>query len=640
VEPETSPTTRGRLRSWLLRDITTQPSERPATQPWWRVMCLTGLNYFSTLGYQPGIALLAAGLVSPLAAVLLVGLTLFGVLPVYRRAAQEGAGGPGPIAMLERLLPRWSGKVFVLVLLGFAATDFILTITVSTADATAHILANPYAQGFVHGQRVLVTLALIALLAVVFLRGFRAGTGIAVALVGIYLMLNAVVIIVSLAHLAGDAELVLNWRGALTIQYPDVFAVALAAVFALPKLALGLSGFETLLAVTPRVDRDGDHTPELAQARIRGTHRLLTTAALIMGAFLITTSFATTLLLPQTAVAAGGPANGRALAYLAHQYLGGGIGTAYDLSTVFILWFAGASAMAALIKLVPRYLPRYGMAPDWMRAVRPLVLAFFAIAALITLIFDAGVDAQAGAYATGVLFVITSAAFAVSLSAWRHGHQYATFGYGTITAVLIFMTVANIVERPAGLAIASVFVVTIVVTSVASRTHHATELRATEVHLDALAERFVGEVAAAGAVNLIAREADERDEAGHHDTLSERHEDDHVPVEEPFLFLEMTIGDPSDFSNSLWVYGEERAGCRVLRLQAPTAANAIAAALLHIRDATGRLPHIYFRWIEGNPMLYLLRYLFLGDGEIAPVTREVLRQAEKDRTRRPQVHVG
>jgi hypothetical protein len=640
VEPATPPTTGGRLRSWLLRDITTEPSERPATQPWWRVMCLTGLNYFSTLAYQPGIALLAAGLVSPLATVLLVGLTLCGALPVYRRAVQESPGGPGPIAMLERLLPHWSGKVIILVLLGFAATDFILTITLSSATATAHILANPYAQGLVHGQRVLVTLALIALLAVVFLRGLRPAIGIAVALVGIYLMLNAIVVVVSLAHIAGDAELVFNWRAALTLQYPDVFAVALAAVFALPTLALGLSGFETVVAVTPRVDSESGHRPELADARIRGMDRLLTTAALIMGAFLITSSFATTVLLPQTAVAAGGPANGRALAYLAHQYLGSGIGTAYDLSTVLILCFAGASAMAALLKLVPRYLPRYGMAPYWMHAVRPLVLVFFAIAALITLIFDAGVDAQAGAYATGVLFLITSAAFAVTLSAWRHGHQYATFGYGTVTGVLTYMTIANIVEHPAGLAIASVFIVTIVVTSVASRVHQASELRTTEVHLDAQAERFVGEAAATGAVNLIANEADERDQPEYHDKMSEQHEDNHLPVDEPLLFLEMTIGDPSDFSRPLRVYGEERAGRRWLRLEAPTAANAIAAVLLHIRDATGRPPHIYFRWTEGNRVLYLLRYLFFGDGEIAPATREVLRQAEKDRTRRPLVHVG
>jgi hypothetical protein len=642
--PAPEPVPGDRLRSWLLRDIAT--SDPPPRQPWWRVMCLTGLNYFSTLGYQPGIAALAAGLVSPLATLLLVALTLLGALPVYRRVARESPDGQGAIAMLERLLPRWSGKALVLVLLGFVVTDFIMTITLSTADATAHILQNPYAQPVVQGHRTLVTLALLTLLAVVFLRGFAQALGVAVALVGIYLTLNTIVVLVSLAHIANDLELVFNWRAALTIQYQDVFAVALVAALAVPKLTLGLSGVETGVAAMPLIQNDpgiqddpddGEPTPA---GRIRGTHRLLTTAALIMSVFLITTSVATTLLIPRAGLAPGGAANGRALAYLAYAYLGSGIGTVYDLSTVLILWFAAASALAALLKLVPRYLPRYGLAPDWIRAKRPLVLVFFSIAVVITLIFGAGVDAQGGAYATAVLALITAAAFAVSLSAWRHGHRYATLGYGAITAVLAYATVATILERRDGLKIACVFIVTIIVLSVASRAHRATELRASEIQLDAPAELFVSAAAAAGAVNLIASEPDDRDGMEYHDKVSAQREDNHLPSDEPFMFLEVTVTDQSDFSSQLRVYGEERAGYRVLRLEAPTAANAIAAVLLHIRDTSGRLPNIYFTWTEGNPVLYLLRYLFLGDGEIAPLTRELLRQAEKDRSRRPLVHVG
>ena len=183
-------------------------------------------------------------------------------------------------------------------------------------------------------------------------------------------------------------------------------------------------------------------------------------------------------------------------------YLGSGFGTLFDLVTVAILWFAGASAMAGLLNLVPLYLPRYGMAPEWARATRPLVVIFTGIGILVTMIFSADVDAQAGAYATGVLVLMTSGAVAVAITAWRQNNRWPLFA--SITVVFVYTSVTNMIERPEGIKIASVFILSIVVTSLVSRTLRSTELRVLGIEPDPLAEKFIDDAAAAGEINIIA----------------------------------------------------------------------------------------------------------------------------------------
>ena len=599
-------------------------------------MCLTGVDYFSTLGYQPGIAFLAAGALSPFATLILCLLTLFGALPIYSRVAEKSPHGHGSISMLEDLLPRWRGKAFVLALLGFAATDFVITITLSAADATEHLIHNPFVPAaFDHPLGM--TLALLTLLGAIFLKGFKEAIGLAVGIVTVYLVLNVFVIGWGLVEVFQHPEYVPRWKAALFAEHGSPIMMLAVALLLFPKLALGMSGFETGVAVMPLVK--GRETDDQAQpaGRIQNTRKLLRTAALIMTGLLIGSSIVTTLLIPAEAFRAGGEASGRALAYLAHEHFGELFGSLYDISTIAILWFAGASAMAGLLNLVPRYLPRYGMAPEWTKATRPLVVLFTAITFLITVLFDADVDAQGGAYATGVLVLMTSAAVAVTLSLWQSTTRRLAFG--AITLVFVYTTIVNVFERPDGVKIASWFILAIVATSLVSRTMRSIELRVHEVQMDPLAARFITD-ASRTAVRIIANRPDTGLPEEYARKLREARDSHHLPTDEPVLFVEVQPGDVSEFSDVLTVNAIDVQGHRVLRCVSPAVPNAIAALLLYCRDVSGKIPHAYFGWTEGNPVVYLLKFLAFGEGDTAPVTREVLRQAEPNPARRPRIHVG
>ena len=308
----------------------------------------------------------------------------------------------------------------------------------------------------------------------------------------------------------------------------------------------------------------------------------------------------------------------------------------YDISTILILAFAGASAMAGLLNLVPRYLPRYGMAPEWALASRPLVLVFMAIAFVVTIIFKADVDAQGGAYATGVLVLMTSAAVAVTISAWESKLRVP---FILIAAVFAYTTVVNIFERPEGIKIASFFIALTVATSLVSRALRATELRITNITFDDEALQIIESdedkiirVVAHRPRNRTIEEYDGKDEStrGCHHLLPEEH----------LIFIEIEQGDASEFSGDLEVKGYNVGRHHVLRARSAAIPNAMAAVLLAISKSTGRLAHAYFGWTEGNPIAYLFRFLFLGEGDVAPITREVLRKAIRDPRLRPSVHVS
>ncbi|HEY2392818.1 MAG TPA: amino acid permease [Candidatus Angelobacter sp.] len=617
---------------WLLADLRLPnglKGKSDGDHAWWRVMCLTGVDYFSTLGYQPGIAFLAAGALSPIATLILVGVTLFAALPVYHRVAKASPNGLGSIAMLERLFPKWTGKFLVLILLGFATTDFIITMTLSAADAAAHFTHNPFTPPWMTSQMA-VTLVLLAIVGAIFLKGFKEVINVAVFLVSIYLMLSAIIAGVALLHVLEHPHLFIGWKHALYAHHGSAVAMVGVSLILFPKLALGLSGFETGVAVMPLIK--GANIEE----RVQNTRKLLNTAAIIMSVFLMATSISSTLLIPPEAFKEGGAANGRAMAYLAHQYLGNIFGSIYDASTILILGFAGASAMAGLLNLIPRFLPRLGMAPEWARASRPLVLVFMAVAFTVTYLFHADVDAQGGAYATGVLVLITSAAVAVTIHLWQRPLRWV---FLVISLVFIYTTCLNIYERPEGIKIASFFIFAIVVLSLISRALRSTELRILGIELDDKALELLADDDDR-VIRLVARRPRIESEKELDVIDSSVRAYHSLSPEECICFFEVESDDASDFTKRLLVTGERMGTHRVLRATSPVVANAFAALLIDLEKTTGKVPHAYFKWHDGNPIANLFAFLFFGEGDTAPLTHEVLRRAVKDPERRPIVHVS
>lgn len=606
-------------RQWMRRDESLDPryARKHGTHPWYLVIWLTGVDYFSTLGYQPGIALLAAGALSPIATAVLVAVTLLCALPIYVQVAGRSHAGLGSIAMLENLLPGWWGKFMVLVLLGFATTDFVITMTLSASDAARHATQNPYLHPLLGDANLRVTLVLLALLAAVFLKGFAEAIELATVVCIPYLLLNVVVLGRALIEVTSHPIALLNWQNALKM-HGGWRQLAFGAMILFPRLALGLSGFETGVSVMPLIrGAESDATEDHPRGRIRNTRKLLSTAALIMSVLLLVSSFVSVLLIPKEAYQEGGPASGRAIAYLAHEYLGNVFGSVYDLSTIPVLRFAGASAMAGPLHLVPRYLPRVGLAPEWVAYARPLVLLLFGFNVLITVIFRANVEAQGGAYATGVLVLMLSAAVAAAISLWKeHSYPLSIYCSGVVL-VFGYTTVANVIERTDGIIIAGFFILFILIVSGVSRYWRAKELRVGGHRFaDAESERLWNMIVdkkvnmvPIGSLELRARAARAAQLRRYYN------------VDGLLVFVHVRLLDNrSEFLSPLEITVREEAGQYLVEAsQAVAKANALAylSELLHPAA-------IYLGLSRQNLMRQSFRYFLPGEGETGLMVYTIL----------------
>jgi hypothetical protein len=616
------------LRRWLQggEDLDAQTHVKHRQHPWYLVIWLTGVDYFSTLGYQPGIALLAAGALSPFATAILVAVTLFCALPIYMQVAGRSYVGQGSIAMLENFLPSWQGKILVLVLLGFACTDFVITMTLSAADAATHATKNPYLHPFLHGHHMTITLILLLLLALVFLKGFTEAIELASVVCVPYLLMNAVVLARAIGAVLRHPSLLDDWKAAVFRQHNDWTGVMIASLIVFPKLALGLSGFETGVSVMPLIkgDNGGDNgenanVTKRPRGLIRNTRKLLATAALIMSVMLIVSSFVTTLLIPQHAYQEGGPASGRAIAYLAHEYLGNTFGTIYDISTILVLWFAGASAMAGLLHLIPRYMPRLGMAPSWVANSRPLVLLLFCVNIVITFIFGASVEKQGGAYATGVLVLMTSAAVAAALSLWKEKRRGLSIYCWMVMVVFVYTTIANMIERPDGIVIASAFIAFIMLVSGISRYVRSTELRVAGITFATAESEKLWMSIMRKKVNLVPiRSLDKKSRAARYKKVTT-----HYNLHGPLAFLHVSqLDNRSEFLSPLEIQvSMDQEAFLIEASQAVAIANAVAylSETLHPRS-------IFLGLSRQNLMRQSFKYFLLGEGEVGLMVYAILQK--------------
>ena len=637
-------------------------------------MCLCGVDYFSTLGYQPSIAFEGAGTLAPVATLILVLVTLLGALPIYCHVAGETPDGVGSVGMIERMFTGWTAKIAVLVLVGFAATDFVITKTLSAADATAHLISNPLYHGHVpewmQGQ-MLVTMFLLVLLGGMFLKGYGEVVGVATVLVVAYIGMTAIIIAAGVWHLVGHPTLLPHWLGEIStgnyhLAHPPLagggtwVAIAIACLV-FPKLALGMSGFETGVLHIHLVSGTAAD-PTDATARIRHTRMLLVTAAVLMSVLLLGSSLVTgtDTLIPAEELRlepVKGKAMDRALAYIAHgespheicPLFGRVFGTIYDASTILILWFAGASAMAGLLNMVPRYLPRYGMAPEWAAAYRPLVIAFTVVNLLVTWCFRADVSAQGGAYATGVLVLMTSAAIGslvdvgrkpLPTTAWAGvGRRCTIAAFALISAVFVHTTIANIYERPDGIIIASIFIACVMAISFTSRAWRSDELRLKEFRFADDAERMLWtDIVHEGAFRvLVPHRPGSRSLADKEAEIRRKHR---IPENVPIVFLEVHYGDVSEFQNAPIISARQE-GTRFVIVANDVVSVSHTIAQVAMEMTKGGAPlDIIFGWSKGGSLKLALDYVLFGQGDVPNRVVDLLDTAIADPARRPTVIVG
>lgn len=670
------------------------PPYSPPQYHWLCVMCLIGVDYFSSLAYQPSITYEVAGPLGPLATVAVILVTLFGALPAYLYIAGRSPHGQGSVALLEKLVHGWRGKAIVLLLLGFAATDFVMIKTISLADAAEHMVGNNFRpwqdsldslalvnnsflqyslgdswRGYCNKQTVITVLlgALCFVFWALMRKGFnRKAITLAVWTTGIYMFLNAVVIGSGVLYLVGHPDLVNAWwqqvlhghwptRGE-SWGIPPGWMLALVSALYLPQLALGLSGFEMSAIVMPQVRGAETDDPACPSGRIRNTRKALVLAALIMSVYLMGSILVTNILIPADAFGSGGLAHNRALAYLAHggalvdgsgavqanPLFGEVFGSIYDASTVIILCLAGMSVITALQTLLPQFLLRLGMQLHWVHRWGMLFLMFALINLGVTLWFHASVTDQRGAYATAVLVLMSDAAIVTAIDRRRRARPGRLWRipwlFGPLALIFLLMTFAVVAMNPSGLVIAAGFILTIFVSSVFSRAVRVGELRTIGFEfLNEGSKILWDRLKHLDFPVLIPHRPGRTERDWKEEAMRREHQ---LSADVEIVFMEVDLEDPSNFFQDLLVEVVQEGRRYVIKVtRCVSVAHAIAAVALEM-SRLSKPPTLHFGWTEKSLLEASWGYIVSGEGNVPWKVRELIDRQEPDPDRRPRVVVG
>ena len=696
----TDPPSSGDAKPQAAEAVTPTPAPAPVRAAWPWVLCVIGLDYLSTLAYQPSIAFSAAGRLAPLVTVLVACVTVFLALPIYWYVAGRSPHGGGSTALLERVIPGWFGKLLLLVLLAFGAVDLVFTRTFSATTAAEHLTHNPQpgwkrmlddatregenlrqrlpdwakagTEGLWHRQTVvaLVVLTLGTIAGLIFFKGYtRNFVRLAVVTVLFYLAMTLVVVGSGVVYLIEHPQLVEQWwkdvwagnwkPGAAAQPAGDWGALLGACVPLLPALCLGLSGFELTLMAMPLVRGKPTDDPQKPRGVIRNTRLLLTVAAVTMSSYLLTSTLVTTVLIPPGAQEVNGQAKYRALAYLAHggpladgqgadamnPAFGLTFGTVYDFATVAILALAGLSFALTLAAWIPPYLHRLGMEFTWSKNWGVLAWLFLAVKFAVTAYYGADVDAHRAAYLTAVLAIFAFAALAATADvikrrAERHWRKAFRVPPAFLFAFFVFVGCTTWVafERPVGAAIAGAFFALVLGLSILTRAWRSTEFRFEAFEFADKASEFEWErLKAADYPILVPIRAGQKDLREKEIEVRTRHR---IPGTLPIMFVVAEVADPSDFNQKPLIRIAPEDGRIVIHLtRCCSIPHALAAAAVELAK-TGGVPEVHFGWSTENPVTANLHFVLFGMGNVPWMVYTLIRRADVPDDRKPRVVVA